>query len=93
MSTLDRELVIDPNLTTELQLKSVIKQYKSLEGYARKLEKKVEFLKKENEEKKEENRRLFGTKTTLYRENKRLSAHIEWLESKLGKSEGDGAKD
>ncbi|SHL72206.1 hypothetical protein SAMN04488494_0567 [Xylanibacter ruminicola] len=93
MSTLVRELVIDHNLTPELQLKSVIKQYNSLEGYARKLEKKIEELKKDNAEKKEENRRLFGTKTTLYRENKRLNAHIEWLESKLGKSEGEGAKD
>lgn len=93
MSTLTRTLDIDPNLTTEQQLKSAIRQYNSLEGYARKLEKRIEEFKISYAEKKEENRRLFGTKTRLYRENKRLNAHIEWLENKLRMSETDEAKE
>jgi molecular chaperone DnaK (HSP70) len=81
-------------------MKHIIKHYRwlleqneKLAEYAKSLEKKIDDLEHKITEKAEKNIFLVEKHTQRNRENKRLKARIEWLESKLGKSEGEGAKD
>ncbi len=71
----------------------ILEENKKLEKKVQKLEEKIAYLSGVISDKKESNRKMFEKYTQRGREINRLKVHIEMLESKIKKSEDDGAKD
>ena len=71
----------------------ILEENKNLEKKVQKLEEKIAYLSSVISDKKESNRKMFEKYTQRGREINRLKVHIEMLESKIKKSEDDGAKD
>lgn len=74
-------------------IQKLLEENYTLKYQVKKYAETIEHLHKIIEKKKESNEKMFEKYTQRGREINRLKARISWLESQLGKSEGEGAKD